>query len=123
MSDALVLLIDLLPLLLESLPELIDFLLRKGVFVLRDIVLHVLDHFVFAGDVILDLLQVVRVFSIIRFVKPVLFHFGGFRNRQDVFDSVGDDEVFVRTEPLHRFILHGWNSLFFVTAIIRILSN
>lgn len=72
--------IDLFPLFLETLSKLVDLLFCQTVFILRNIVLKILDHPIFILNVVLDVLEIFRDLSIVFLLNPIDLLFRGLRN-------------------------------------------
>lgn len=123
MSDALICFIDLFPLFLETLSKLVDLLFCQTVFILRNIVLKILDHPIFILNVVLDVLEIFRDLSIVFLLNPIDLLFRGLRNWKNILNSVSHNEVLIRLQPKDRFIFDSGHRFFFVTAIISILLD
>jgi hypothetical protein len=84
------------------------------------VVLHVqiLNHFVFVLNVVFNLVDVVRSLAEVPLLGPVEIIFSFLGGREDVFDRVGGDEIFVRFEAMHRPFVGSRNSVFLVAAVV-----
>ena len=82
-----------------------------------------MNHLVFVCDVFFDSVKVVWSSAEVFFLKIVSLFFAFFGIREDVLNGVGDDEIFVRFQALNRFITNFGNNIFFVSAIIRKVSD
>ena len=85
--------------------------------------MEVLDHGVFVLDIILDSVEVVRSLTKVLFLSPILLFLSLLGDREDVFDCVGNNEIFVRFQALHRSLVDFWNSFLLVSAVVGEVAN
>ena len=85
--------------------------------------MEILDHLVLVLDVVLNMVQVVRGLPVVFLVEVV----GWFRRllggRQDIFDCVCHDEVFVRFQSQHRPIVGFRNRVLLVPTVVREIAD
>lgn len=84
---------------------------------------EVLDHLVLVLDVLLDALQVLGDLPVRLLLEPVDRVFLFFGSRQDVFDGVGDDEIFIGFQAHHRLLVRAGDCGLLVRAIIGKVSD
>lgn len=123
MRQFLILSVDLVPSSLQTFSDLPDLVLvQTFLFV---VVLHVeiLNHLVFVLNVLFDLVDIVGSLTVVFLFGPVLRFLTFLGSRKNVFDCVGDDEVFVRFEAMNRSFVDFRNSVLLVSAVVGEIAD
>ena len=82
-----------------------------------------LDHAVLSIDVTLYLLQIIRHLSKIFLFLPINRFLSTFGSRQDVFNGIAGDKVFIGLEAENWFFVDFGNWRFLMAAIVGKVSD
>ena len=85
--------------------------------------MKVLNHFVLVLNVLFDLVDVLGSLPKVFLSGPVLRLFALFGSRENVFDGVGDDEIFVRFEAMYRSVNCSRDSVLLVPAVVGEIAD
>ena len=85
--------------------------------------MEILNHLVLILDVIFNVVQVVRGLPVIFLVEVVDWFWFFLGGRQDVFDRVCHDEVFVRFQAQHWPVVGFRNCILFVPAVVGEIAD
>lgn len=85
--------------------------------------MEILNHFVFVLNVFFDFIEVVWGTSVVFFLKVVRVFFLSLGDREDVLDSIGHNEIFVRFQSVDRPFISLRDDVLLVFAVIREVPN
>lgn len=80
--------------------------------------MQILNHCIFVLNVFLDFIEIVWGTSIVFFLEVVRVFFFSLGDREDVFDSIGHNEIFVRFQSMNGLFMSPRNGVLFVSAVI-----
>ena len=84
---------------------------------------QILNHLIFSTDVFLHSVDILWSLSVILLLQIIDRLWLSFRSRQYVLYGVGHYEIFIRFQSLHRLLVDARNSVLFMLAIVREISD